>query len=310
MVDAMGFDECAISWWDRPGERLQTFGYWPRPPRRSSRSRSSAGRLPGDAPAPRAPGRLDHPVADPAADQAEVAYLRTEDEAARRCSRSSPRIGRSGSSSSSSRTDKVLDESALELARTMANEAAMALENARHYQDARKLADHDQLTGFFNHRYLHERLGEEIVRAQRSKAPLGLLMIDLDDFKLVNDTFGHLFGDRVLAWTAEQIRSTLRGQRRRRPATAATSSRSSCPTPTREAAAHAADRIVAALHEPRLPERGARRDPGRRVDRGGRLPGRRADRPRAHRHCRCRDVPGQAGGRRAGPVPATSLRRP
>ena len=92
----------------------------------------------------------------------------------------------------------------------MANEAAMALENARHYQDARDLADRDQLTGFFNHRYLHERLGEEIVRAQRSKAPLALLMIDLDDFKLVNDTFGHLFGDRVLAWTAEQIRSTLR----------------------------------------------------------------------------------------------------
>ena len=98
----------------------------------------------------------------------------------------------------------------LELARTMANEAAMALENAKLYEDARKLADHDQLTGFFNHRYVHERIGEELVRAQRSGSPVSLLMIDLDDFKLVNDTFGHLFGDRVLVWAAELIRSSLR----------------------------------------------------------------------------------------------------
>ena len=99
----------------------------------------------------------------------------------------------------------------LELARTMANEAAMALENARLYEDARKLADRDPLTGFYNHRFLHERLGEEVVRTQRARRPLSVLMLDLDDFKLVNDTFGHLFGDRVLTWTAELIRSTLRG---------------------------------------------------------------------------------------------------
>jgi diguanylate cyclase (GGDEF)-like protein len=98
----------------------------------------------------------------------------------------------------------------LELARTMANEAAMALENARLYEDARKLADRDPLTGFYNHRFLHERLGEEVVRAQRARRPLSVLMLDLDDFKLVNDTFGHLFGDRVLTFTAELIRSTLR----------------------------------------------------------------------------------------------------
>ena len=104
----------------------------------------------------------------------------------------------------------TFDDERLGLARTMANEAAMALENARLYEDARNLADRDPLTGFYNHRFLHERLGEEVVRAQRGRRPLSVLMLDLDDFKLVNDTFGHLFGDRVLTWTAELIRSTLR----------------------------------------------------------------------------------------------------
>ena len=102
------------------------------------------------------------------------------------------------------------DAQRLELARTMANEAAIALENARLYEDARKLADRDPLTGFYNHRFLHERMGEEVVRSQRGRRPLSVLMLDLDDFKLVNDTFGHLFGDRVLTWAAEVIRSTLR----------------------------------------------------------------------------------------------------
>jgi diguanylate cyclase (GGDEF)-like protein len=109
-----------------------------------------------------------------------------------------------------SRAPTALDDAALEFVQTMANEAAMALENAKLYEEARALADRDPLTNFFNHRYLHERLGAEIVRSGRSRSPLSMLMIDLDDFKLVNDTFGHLFGDRVLNWTAERIRSTLR----------------------------------------------------------------------------------------------------
>jgi diguanylate cyclase (GGDEF)-like protein len=103
-----------------------------------------------------------------------------------------------------------LDDERLNLARTIANEASIALENARLYEEARALADRDPLTGFFNHRYLHERFGEEAVRARRSHRPLSLLMLDLDDFKLVNDTFGHLLGDDVLRWTADLIRRTLR----------------------------------------------------------------------------------------------------
>jgi diguanylate cyclase (GGDEF)-like protein len=92
----------------------------------------------------------------------------------------------------------------------MANEAAMALENARLYEAARSLADRDPLTGFYNHRALYERLGEEIVRARRARRPLSLLMLDLDDFKLVNDTFGHQFGDRCLVHLAEIVKATLR----------------------------------------------------------------------------------------------------
>ncbi len=98
----------------------------------------------------------------------------------------------------------------LTLVRTMAHEAAMALENARVYEQARNLADRDPLTGFFNHRYLHERLAEEVVRSSRTRQPVAVVMLDLDGFKLVNDTFGHIYGDRVLAFAAGLIRATLR----------------------------------------------------------------------------------------------------
>ena len=108
------------------------------------------------------------------------------------------------------RDRRSFDMEAVHLATTMANEAAMALDNARLYEEARSLADRDPLTNFYNHRYLHERLGEEILRARRARRPLAVLMLDLDDFKAVNDTLGHQMGDQVLRWSADLIRSTLR----------------------------------------------------------------------------------------------------
>jgi diguanylate cyclase (GGDEF)-like protein len=104
----------------------------------------------------------------------------------------------------------AFDDEAVRFATTMANEAAIALENARLYEEARALADRDPLTAFYNHRYLHERLGEELLRARRARRAVALLMIDLDDFKLVNDTLGHQAGDQVLRWAADLIRSRLR----------------------------------------------------------------------------------------------------
>ena len=85
-----------------------------------------------------------------------------------------------------------------------------AIENARRYREARQLAETDALTGFFNQRYFHETLRRESLRAQRYGRNLALLILDLDDFKAVNDRIGHLAGDAVLAQVAERLRNEIR----------------------------------------------------------------------------------------------------
>ena len=210
MAAAMGVDECAISYWDRASDRLESLGYFP--PARLGEMEPYF-EVAGFPETLRVLDSQETSIidsADPAADRREVALLEAQGQ---RILAMLPLVAKGqsiGLVELFSRTEVRWSDERLQLARTMANEAAMALENARLYEDARKLADRDPLTGFFNHRFLHERLGEEVVRSQRGRRPLSMLMLDLDDFKLVNDTFGHLFGDRVLTWTAEIIRSTLR----------------------------------------------------------------------------------------------------
>lgn len=68
----------------------------------------------------------------------------------------------------------------------------------------------DGLTEVYNHRYLHQRLEEEIARSQREQFPLGLLMIDLDNFKTFNDTYGHKMGDKLLKECAAFLRESVR----------------------------------------------------------------------------------------------------
>jgi diguanylate cyclase (GGDEF)-like protein len=98
----------------------------------------------------------------------------------------------------------------LETVQLFANLAAIALENARLYQTIEQQATRDGLTGLYNHRYLYERLELEIARAQRSGEPLSLLMIDLDDFKKINDRHGHPAGDRVLRAVANVLTENTR----------------------------------------------------------------------------------------------------
>jgi diguanylate cyclase (GGDEF)-like protein len=68
----------------------------------------------------------------------------------------------------------------------------------------------DPLTRLYNRRYFDDRLKSEFSFARRHGTPLALLLVDIDHFKVVNDTHGHLVGDRVLRWVAENIRRTVR----------------------------------------------------------------------------------------------------
>ncbi|HEY7496025.1 MAG TPA: diguanylate cyclase [Candidatus Tectomicrobia bacterium] len=77
-------------------------------------------------------------------------------------------------------------------------------------EELQRLARFDELTGLCNRRYLLDRLTQEILRARRYGSPLSILMLDLDHFKHINDTYGHLVGDTVLATVASLLRDTVR----------------------------------------------------------------------------------------------------
>jgi diguanylate cyclase (GGDEF)-like protein len=102
---------------------------------------------------------------------------------------------------------KPSDQNLVEL---IAAPAAVAIENARLYSEVQRLAVTDDLTGLYNRRHFDKQLSAEFQRARRYSRPLGLLIIDIDLFKRVNDRFGHLEGDRVLAEFASMLRQSVR----------------------------------------------------------------------------------------------------
>ncbi len=93
---------------------------------------------------------------------------------------------------------------------TIARAAGFALSRARLYQEKEQLASRDGLTGVENHRTFQERFLGEILRAQRYDHQLAVLMMDIDHFKKVNDTYGHPMGDQVLMEVARIISQNIR----------------------------------------------------------------------------------------------------
>lgn len=104
----------------------------------------------------------------------------------------------------------TFEEDELDVVKLFANQAAIAIENAELYERSRQRAITDSLTGLFNHGYLQELIEREVKRAERYRKPFSLLMIDLDNFKEVNDRFGHQRGDKLLRQVATILRNSCR----------------------------------------------------------------------------------------------------
>ena len=102
-------------------------------------------------------------------------------------------------------------EHEFELAKWFGDAAALALDNAQIRARLEHLAQTDSLTGLYNHRFFHDRLRSELTRASRSHDSVAVLMFDLDDFKRVNDVYGHGAGDQLLVQLSRLARDTVRG---------------------------------------------------------------------------------------------------
>ncbi len=98
----------------------------------------------------------------------------------------------------------------INLLKILGNQASTALANARLYARIERMAITDGLTGLFNHRHFQEMLSSEFNRLGRLKTVLSLLLIDIDYFKKINDTYGHPAGDDVLRGVAGTIREEIR----------------------------------------------------------------------------------------------------
>jgi len=97
-----------------------------------------------------------------------------------------------------------------ELAQRFADAAALALDNAQIRTALERQAQTDPLTGLYNHRFFQERLRAELMRISRTRDAVGVLMFDIDDFKKINDVYGHAVGDQVLITLSDVLRTTTR----------------------------------------------------------------------------------------------------
>ncbi len=104
------------------------------------------------------------------------------------------------------RESEPYDERSIEEAATLVDQAATVLALVR----ARAEAGTDSVAGCLNHRAMRRRLREEIGRAQRSGLHLSCVIVDLDDFKLVNDRYGHQAGDSILRQVAQALMGEFR----------------------------------------------------------------------------------------------------
>ena len=106
--------------------------------------------------------------------------------------------------------ERAFSDQDARVAELFASQVAIALDNSRHVRQMEKQAVTDQLTGLYNRRAFADLAGKEVGRARRYRRPLALILFDIDHFKNVNDSHGHLVGDHVLRVLTELVTRTTR----------------------------------------------------------------------------------------------------
>jgi diguanylate cyclase (GGDEF)-like protein/PAS domain S-box-containing protein len=147
------------------------------------------------------------------------------------------------------RRTREFDAPLLELLETLTQQASHVLARIRLQNQLALMALHDQLTGLANRQLLQIRLNQAIATAERSGRPLAVVFLDLDGFKVVNDSCGHAIGDSVLRQVSARLRSSVR--------TSDTIGRYGgdefvilCEDTDADAVTHVTDRILASVKEP------------------------------------------------------------
>lgn len=105
---------------------------------------------------------------------------------------------------------RTFDKNRVSQISVLASFASISIENAKLHEETHRMAIHDALTGLNNRRYFDKVLPQEYERAQRDGLPFSLIMIDVDNFKQFNDTYGHHVGDRILATIGRVLTRTVR----------------------------------------------------------------------------------------------------
>ena len=105
---------------------------------------------------------------------------------------------------------KKVDSKEEDFFKIVVKQAYVIIDNAWLYEKVKRLAITDSLTGIYNHGFLYESLCREYSRTERFKLPLVLLMMDIDHFKRINDTYGHLQGDDILRKVSLILKNNIR----------------------------------------------------------------------------------------------------
>jgi diguanylate cyclase (GGDEF)-like protein len=210
LARATGADECGICYWDRPGDRVLTYGYYPVERRSAVDDVYDLADYPATRRVLNEHVDMYVNVAQADADASEVEFLQS---IGMQSMAMLPLVARGeaiGAVEMYWRTGTSAADARLGLGRSLAQAAAIALDNARLYEEIRHQAFHDGLTGLANRALFADRVEHALARSVRTGSLIAVLFVDLDDFKTVNDRFGHQAGDQLLRAIGERLVAIVR----------------------------------------------------------------------------------------------------